>query len=268
MKSTSEAYSERLKMTGLETQLREALVAQRADELYQQFSSEPQYKVMVGEFVEELGNSMIESIATSIGDVEPDEKEEILVEYRAEVLPQLREQLDNPEQLRQIVTEQAINQYITSGELRAKMAPQFKEMKEDEDFDIDDESMANFERAYEKVFEYAQENDRILNRLSEVAEAEGLEKAIQKETRYGIIRERFPTPESFRDYSVKAQKNIKSLFQEMSSVLMADGEAGKFIGGMLGATGSAIEKMMEMGEKLIADYFDKTIQEIYNPQTE
>jgi len=200
----------------LETQLRETLVEQRADELYQQFSSEPQYKAMVGEFVEELSSSMIESIATSLGDVEPDEKEEMLSKYRAEVLPQLRAQFDNPEQLRQIVTEQARNQYMTSDELRAKMGTQFSEMRKSDDFDIDESAMTNFKRAYEKVFEYAQENDRILNRLSEVAEAEGLEKATQKATRYAIIRERFPTAESFRDYSLRAQENVKSLFQEIS----------------------------------------------------
>lgn len=251
----------------LETQLREALVEQRADELYQQFSSEPQYKAMVTEFVDELGNSMIESIATSIGDVEPEEKKEMLTKYRADVLPQLRAQFDNPEQLRQIVTEQARSQYMTSDELRAKMAPQFKEIKEDEDFDIDNEAMTNVEKSYKKVFEYTKENDRILNRLSEIAKAEGLEKAIQKETRYEIIRERFPTPELFREYSLRAQENIKSLFQEMSSALMADGEAGKFIGGMFGAIGSAMEKMRKMGEKLTPDYLDKTIQEIYSLQT-
>ncbi|MAH03737.1 hypothetical protein CMI39_03040 [Candidatus Pacearchaeota archaeon] len=252
----------------LETQLKEALVKQRADELYQKFSFEPQYKIMIGEFVEELGNSMIESIATSMGDLKPDEKDEMLEEYRAKVLPQLRTQFDNPEQLRQIFTEQARNQYMISDELRAKMAPQFKEMKEDEDFDIDDEAMTNFERTYEKIFKYAEENDKILNKLSEIAKAEGLEKAIQKETIYEIIRERFPTPESFREYSLRTQENIKSLFQEMPGTLMADGEVGKFMGGMIGAIGSAMEKMMKVGEKLTADYLDRTIQEIYNPQTE
>lgn len=247
----------------LETQLREALVEQRADELYQQFSSEPQYKAMVGEFVEDLGNSMIESIATSLGDIEPEEKEEMLSGYRAEILPQIRAQFDNPEQLRQIVTEQARNQYMTSDELRAKMGTQLREIRESEDLDIDESAMTNFEKAYEKVFDYAQENDRILNRLSEVAEAEGLEKATQKETRYAIIRERFPTAESFRDYSARAQENVKTLFQEMSSALMADGEAGQIMGGMFGAMGSAMEKMMKVGEKLTTDYLDKTIQEIY-----
>ena len=253
----------------LETQLRESLVEQRAEELYQQFSSEPKYKAMVGEFVEELDSFMIGSIATSMGDdIGPDEKEEMLAEYRSEVLPQLSAQFDNPKQLRQMVTEQARNQYMTSGELRAKMSPQIKKMKEDEDFDIGDDAMTNFERAYEKVFEYAEENDRMINRLTEIAEAEGLEKATQKETRYEIIRERFPTPESFRDYSARFQENIKNLCQEMSRALMADGEAGQFIGGMLGVMGNAMEKMMRVGEKLTADYLDKTIQEIYSPQTE
>lgn len=246
----------------LETQLRDALVEQRADELYQQFLSEPRYKAMIGEFVEDLGNSMIESISTSFGDVEPDEKEEMLSEYREKVLPQLKAQFDNPEQLRQIVTEQAKNQYMTSNELRAKLDSNFKEMR-DEDLDIDESAMTNFERVYEKVFEYTQENDRILKRLSEVAETEGLEKATQKTTRYAIIKERFPTAESFRDYSTKAQEDVKNLFKEMSSALMADGEAGKVIGGMLGAIGSAMEKMMKVGEKLTADYLDKTVQEIY-----
>jgi len=200
----------------LETQLREALVQQRADELYQQFSSEPQYKTMVTEFVEELGNSMIESIATSMGDIEPDEKDEMLADYRAEVLLQLRAQFDNPEQLRQMVTEQARNQYMTSDELRAKLGPQIKSLREDEDMGIDDESMSNFERAYETVYGYAADNDRMLGRLSEIAEAKGLEKAISKETRYELIRERFPTPESFREYSASSFLVLGSFSSSLS----------------------------------------------------
>ncbi len=253
----------------LETQLREALVQQRADEMYRLFSSEPQYKTMLVELAEEFGNSMIKSIETYIEeDIGEDEKKEMLASYQAEMLPQIRAQFDNPNLLRQIITEQARNQYMTSGELRAKSNTHFKEMRESEGFDIGEDAMANFERAHEKVFEYAQENDRMLNKLSEIAETEGLEKATQKETRYAIIRERFPTPESFRDYTTRNQKNIKNLFQEMSDALMADSKAGQYIGGMLNEMGNAIEKMMRVGEKLNTDYLDKIVQEIYGSQVD
>jgi hypothetical protein len=251
----------------LETQLREALVEQRADEIYKQFTSKNQYKAMVGEFIEDLGNSIIESIAISLGDIEPDEKEKMLAKYRAEFLPKINAQFDNPEQLRQIFTEQARNQYMTSDELRAKMVIQVREIRESEDLGIDECAMTNFEKAYEKVYEkvfdYAQVNDRILKRLSEIAEAEGLEKATQKETRYVIIREIFPTVDSFRNYSTRDYENVISLFQEMSNAFVAEGEAGQLMGGMFGAIGSVMVKLMEVGEKITADYLDKTIQEIY-----
>ncbi len=216
------------------------------------------------EYALDLGDSMVESMISSMGeDIEPDEKEEMLKDYREEVLPQIREQLDNPQQFRQMINDQAKKQYMTTEQLRAEIESHTAQLRGDEDVEIDEDALINFERAYEEVFEYTAENDRIVGRLVEIAERDGLEKAIQKETRHEVIRERFPTPESFREYSLKAQESIKSVFQGMSGALMADGEAGQIAGSMNGAMGGAIDKMLRINEKLQRDYVERTITEIY-----
>ena len=63
----------------LELQVRGDLIQQRTDELVKYASESPNCRTMVTEIVETIGDSMIESIASSIGDVDEEEKKEMLL---------------------------------------------------------------------------------------------------------------------------------------------------------------------------------------------
>lgn len=252
----------------LESQVREALVERTAGELYQQFSTDLVYKAMVTElvheFVEDLGSSMIESISSSLGDeMEDEERKEMLQEYRAEVMPKVRAQFDNPEQVRQMAYQQAQNQYKSLRQLRAELKPQFKQLRE-EDLEIDETALQGFEKSFEGLFQYVRNNDKIVRRLTEIAENEGLEVASKKETGYRVIREMFPTADDYRAYATKGLESMRKFFQQARGSLMADGEAGQIIGSMVGATGKAIEKLMQRSERVQSNYLEKKIKEIYD----
>lgn len=147
---------------------------------------------------------MIDSMASTFGDFDDEEKAEMRQEYRKEVLPQIETQLNNPEQLRQTMYKEARNQYMSVRQLKAKLRPPFAKLREDDE--IGEDVIAGYEKAYDGLFEFFRINDRIVRRLAKVAETEGIDKAIQEETRYAIIREMFPTS---KEYSAFLQKNRK-----------------------------------------------------------
>lgn len=251
-------------MVGLEKRLRESLIEQRADELFNQFSSEPQYKEMVCELVKES----IKDFLTSFGDI--DATDEILANHLVDLETKMKSQYDDPKQLRSMLIEQARKDYMTFDEFKLGMISKIEGLenmvgaeKGIKDFKLSDVVTNNLEKFYGKLSEYVQENERIIDRLTEIAGKEGLEKAIQKETRYEIIREKFTTSESFREYFLKARENKKYIFTELSNAFIEGSEIEQIIGEMIKSSFKSIEKMTEIQYKLGTDYFNKTIQEIY-----
>jgi len=248
-------------MVSLETQVRKALIDQRADELVRYASENPEYKAMSIELVEIMMDSMIGSMASALGDVDEEEMAEMRQEYRKEVLPQVQAQFDNPEQLRQTMYEQARNQYMSVRQLKAKLKPHLADLRKDEE--IGEDVVADYEKAYEGLFEFVRTNDRMVRRLAKVAETEGVDKATQKETRYAITREIFSTPEEYRAFAQRGREVAKNFYQQAQSALMTDGEMGQALGGMFGAMGKVMEKAQEMAQKIRGKYLEKTIKEIY-----
>lgn len=252
----------------LESQVREALVQKRTDELVKYASESPNYRTMVTEIVEALGDSMIELIVSSLGDIDEEKEKEMITDYRAEVLPQIRAQMDNPQQTRQIMEEQARNQYLSYRQLKTKIGSavgQLRTINEDADKDeaIDETALKGFEKSFEGMFQYARTNDKIVRRLTRIAEQEGLDVATQKETGYRVIRELFPTPNDYRAYASRGLENMRKFFQQAQSSLTADGMTGQLVGSMMGAMGKVMEKALEIGKRVEGDYLEKTIKEIY-----
>lgn len=248
-------------MAGLETQVRKALIEQRADELVRYASENPEYKSMTTELVKTMMDSVIGSRASVFGDIDEEEMAEMRQEYQKEVLPQIEAQFDNPDQLRQTMYEQARNQYMSVRQLKAKLRPHFADLREDDE--IGEDVVAGYEGTYEGLFEFVRTNDKIVRKLAKVAETEGVDKATQKETRYDIIREMFPTPKEYRAFTQRGMEAVRNFYQQAQSALMADGEMGQDLGGMFGAMRKVIEKAREMAQKIQGNYLEKTIQEIY-----
>ncbi|MEK6938237.1 MAG: hypothetical protein AABX04_04295 [Nanoarchaeota archaeon] len=248
-------------MKSLETQVREALISQNAEELVKCTVEFPEYKAMAVELAETVFDSMVEQMAPTLRDADEEEKAEMRQEYRKEVLPQIQAQFDNPEKLRQTMYKHARNQYMSVRQLRAKLKPHFAEMREDEG--IDEGVAANYERAYEGLFEFVKTNDEIIRRLTKVAKTEGIDKATQKEARYAVIKEMFPTPDEYRTFAQRGMEVVRNFYQQAQSALMADGELGQDMGMVFEAMGKAIEKAQESVQKIQGNYLEKTIQEIY-----
>lgn len=248
-------------MIGLETQVREALIDQRANELVRCISEYPEYKSRVTELVETMADSIIGSMASAFGDIDEKEMTKMKQEYRKEVLPQIQAQFDNPEQLRKIMYEQARKQYISVKQLKAILRPHFADMREDGE--IGEKVIADYEKSYEGLFEFIKTNDRIVRRLAKVAKKDGIDKATQKETRNSVIKKMFPTPDEYRTFAQGGMEAIKSFYQQAQSALTADGEMGQALGGIFGAMGQLMEKAQEMNQKIQGNYLEETIQEIY-----
>lgn len=252
----------------LESQVRKVLIQQRTDELVRNATENPNYREMVTEMVETTGDLMIESVASSLGNVGEEEKKEMLAEYRAEVLPQIRTQMDNPQQLRQLMGEQAKNQYLSSRQFKTKIGSQIKKLrifneKAEEDEAIDETALRDFEKSFEGIFQYVMINDKIIRKLTTIAEQEGLDVATQKDTRYRVTRELFPTPDAYRAYATRGLEDTRKVFQQAQSSLMADGMGGQLMGSIIGAIGKVMEKALEIGGRVEGDCLEKTIKEIY-----
>jgi hypothetical protein len=263
-----------MKTKSLESQVRECLIQQRADELVKSASENPNYKSMVIEIVETIGNSMIESMATNMGDVDEEERKEMLGSYREEFLPQIKEQIteqiDNPQQLRQLMEESARNQYLSYREMKAKLGSAFeglRKLNESADLDetlMDETALQEFEKSFEGMFQYVKINDKIIRKLAKIAKEEGLEVATQKETGYNrVIREMFPTADDYKEFALRGIEDMRGFFQQAQSSLVSDGIEGKIMGSVICGMEKSVDKLMELGNAISNSYLEKTIKEVY-----
>ena len=232
----------------LESQVRGALIQQRTDELVRYVVENPNCGTMITEMVETLGDSVIESIVSSLGlDVDEEEMAEMRQEYRKEVLPQVQAQFDNPQQLRQLMEEQVKDQHLSYRQLKAKFGSVIKRLREtnkdaDADEVIDEKALQSFEKSFKGILQYARTNDRIVRRLAAIAELEGLDVATQKDTRYRVTRELFPTPAAYRAHLTRRLEETREFFLQAQSSLMADGMAGQLMGRIICSNNKVFKK--------------------------
>lgn len=248
-------------MEGLETKVREALIEQRAEELYKSTSENPEYKVIATELMENFVNSLVSSLINSLGKFDEKEKQEMMQEYKAEFLPQIKAQFENPKQFKEMIYEQVKNQLMSYRQLKAKLKSHFTDLRKDEE--IGEDVAKEYEKTYEGLFKFAKTSDKIVKELIKIAEKEGLEKATRKETRYTVIRKLFPTAEEYKQFSIKGLEEVRKFMHQAQNTLMADGETGKLMAGMFGAMSDLLEKAVDTTEKVQGKYLEKTIQEIY-----
>ena len=245
-------------MSKLEKQVRQALIEQKTDELIRCVSENPEYKSLVNE----LAETMIETILASTisEEMDEEEKEEAKQELRKEVLPNLKSQYDNPEQLRQLMYEQAKKEYTSLRQFKAVLKAHFSEIRQDEELRG---VAAEYEKAYKGLLKYYRIKDKIIRRLAKIAEKEGVDKAVQKDTKYAVIREFFPTPDKLRNFVLGNSQAVSNFYSQAKSALMADGESGQAAGEMVGCEEKAMKKAQEIVERMQGDSTEKMIKEIY-----
>jgi hypothetical protein len=248
-------------MERLETKVRKALIDQKTDELVRYASENPEYKAITSELIETLIDSIADAMVSVFEDADEEEIAKMKQEGRKKVLPQVRAQFDNPEKLRQTMYEQAVNQYMSVRQLKEKLKPHFADIKEDRE--ISGDVVADYEKAFEGLFKVVKTNDKIVRKLTKVAKTEGIDKAIQKDTRNSVIKEMFPTPDEYRAFAQRGMEAVRDFYQETQRALMADGKTGQALGGIIGAMEKVMKKAQEMTQKIQENYLEKTIQEIY-----
>lgn len=204
-------------MQTLEVQVREALINQRAEELFSYASENPE---KVNDFFETEKGSMAGSVASAFGGADKKKAAKIKCGFIKKVWPLMRALVSGPEELRQMTYEQARREYIPARELKAKISAELATISECGE--PSNKSVAEYEKALAAGLEITRANDRIVKRLAKVAKTEGLDKAVQKETRYAVIREMFPTPKAYRAAFVQRGMEIAESLRQAHKALVSD----------------------------------------------
>ncbi len=247
-------------MKSLEAQVRAVLIEQKTDELIRFTSEYPQYKSIVTKFAGSIMDSIVDSATSFLGDANKEEIEEIRQESRKEFLSQVQAKFDNPEQLRQMMYEQARNQYMSTEQVKSRLSYYLTNMKQTEKLS---KVINNLEKTCEGLFEFIKTNDSIVEKLVRIAEREGVDKATQKETRYAVVKKMFPTSKEYRAFLKKGEEIAMDLIQQSQNALMADAKAGQHLSGVVGTIGKEVRKLRESFHKVYGTYLDKTVQDIY-----
>jgi len=252
----------------LESRVREALIEESTKEFVKYANRHPNYRNIIEKVTAMTGKAIVEFIA-STGEIDEEEKKEMLKEYKKEILPQVREQMNNPEKLRETMKKQLQDKYISTQQLKAKMNSELNKLRDyNKDLErkdaLKEKTFQDCEESFKELYEYAKNNDKFIRKLAVIAKKEGLEVAIQKDTRYKVVRELFPTPADYRTHANEGTEKMRKVFTQLQNSFMASNkEIGQLMGNMLGIMSETIEKGKEMAKKLQGDYTEKLIREIY-----
>jgi len=247
----------------LETQVRNALVEEQAQELLQQFQSPEsieRIKNLTQRAINELVNSII-SAAESSEPLEEEEKEEMRKELTESIAPKAYESCCSPKELRKLAYLSARSCYRSTKQIRRLLKKHFASLKADGE--IEQGILEDVEEGYEDLFKYGKIKDKMVKELAEIAREEGIEVATQKQTRYAIIRKMFPKPEQYREVLQGAMRGIQDCFKNGQERMMCDGAAGRIIAGMYGEGERLIREATETTGTSEENYLEKTIREIY-----
>lgn len=242
-------------MAGLETQVRNALIEQRTDELVE-CTKDPRYKAAMEDTVQMILDSLMPALQK---EVKMDEQE--AAEFRAdmgkEILPQLNAMLNNPEQLRQRMYETAKKEYMPAKSFKARLDKQCRKLG------LPKEPEEQYRRSHEPAINSARKKDRLVARLAKIAKQEGLDKALQRETQYALVRELYPTPQDYRASAEQAGQAALVFTQQVQAPLMADGTYGRRLGMAFGATNAIVKNLMDKHRELRDIYLERKIKDIY-----
>lgn len=229
---------------GLAKDVLEALIVQRAEQDYQ-LLKDLKYKKLTNEF--------IEIVLDSINDEEDREK----------IKPKLHElsvDFSDSKQLRKKAYESAKNYYRTKEDLDLEIEGLCKQLVDG--CDIQEKELQEIRETCEGRYDFIKMQGKFIDELVKIAEKEGLETAVAKETEYEVLRRMFPTAEDYFDLHLKFYESTINHFAKMGEVIeehtYEKSVAETFIG-----LSKASKLMLEyLLEKIVC----KEIKEIYNKE--
>lgn len=239
----------------LETQVRKALIEQETDELVKS-ASENLFRNTFNHIVDELIEEITQIIRTR---VQGAEGEEMLSEYKQLILSEVKEPLEDPETLREIMNANVQNRYIPyrlaqyGFEQNARLLIEYEQAS--------NEDVERFTRMYTSLLEIIRINDRLIRELTKIAKKEGVNKAVSKETQYAAIKKMFPTAESYRQFITRrTEVHKKHTKQVIITVAAIRGEE------LLKVMADKISQCSDKYQELIQlHHLESKIKEIYGP---
>jgi CheY-like chemotaxis protein len=248
----------------LESQVRQALIDERAEGLYQMYSSSDKPKETLEDISRELVDSVVEGYKRHERESNDPLDEEDIEDFRRECEESFQAQVSqmlDPDQLRETARQQAEREYMPEEGYRAEIQAQIEEAKKDGE--VDDNALAKYAESHEILFGLVRNRERMVKRLVEIAEKKGLEKATQKETRYAVIRELFPTREDYKAFQESITEKLEKFYLQAGDALMQDGEMGKLAGRIMSNMATVMPKIREKFKDMETEFLEKELDAIY-----
>lgn len=239
-------------MESLKNQVLEALIVRTSEEQYQKMLK-PEYKSILKSSVKSFFDSLLEGLGEGLGeDIKPNKEE------MSEIETLMEEQFSNPAALRESAYKQARSHWGTREGLSAQLGQFYKEL---EKASVEPEVIQEFKKLNEGCYSFLDNQNKIVEALVKIAEKEGIEKAVTRESQYKVTREIFPTEDEYVDYKLKGLKSMKQYLKQAQNIMMKDGIAGKMLGKVFGGVEKAFEGMQE---KLENDLIYEEAKKIYS----
>ncbi len=264
-------------MDELEQKIKDELIRQRADEIYQDMQ-DPKYleevrnaSVESAKKTSELVFSLIDGLFGLMGKAEDDEYmppdiKEKLDSLKSRVsekkdgvdFAKQAEEFSRPENMKKYAQEQAKAQYMTREDLDLLIKEQDDKLKE-----LGPDVAEEFKDVDKVIYALTAGNDEFIKRLSEYAGAKGFEEALKKETQYSILRFMYPTADDYIANQLKSIDVMKSFISKASDMVVGDDELSPMFSSLIGDLESGIDKINQAKEKILVDRIYKDIEKIY-----
>jgi hypothetical protein len=229
----------REKMVNLEQQIRNALIEERRDSLYEKFSTDD-YKRKIGGAMYKVFDVIMGRFQELSGEDEPiGDMEKGMMKVMMQV--QLSQML-NDESLKQMAYDFAKTTYMTKDEVIQNIEFMYSKLESMPGTNL--EALKKFKELNTQHLCSSDGNDYYVSKLVEIAEKKGVEHALRKETKYEIIRVKYPTAKEYiKSCLSNISRNMESL-DDVVPVMQMDGEAGRLVAILVQ---SAKESALEMG---------------------
>jgi len=181
---------EKILYKGLEKEIRETIIAQRVEALHKSLQTKK---------YDEIIEMFIKTIISTITD------EGFKQEVKQELTKTMNDIFLTPENMQEQAKQIAKSQYKSVKELDLILQEEYKNAKEKHGSRAG--IFEEFKGLNKGRYEFFEKQDKIMANLVKIAEKEGVEKALEKETNYSVIREVFPTPEDYINVFIKSSQS-------------------------------------------------------------
>jgi len=235
----------------IEVAIRGALIKREAEETFQLIQS-PEWKRRIDNFVRTVASTTFAQLKKDL-DKDMGSVDEFLAEVKKDVL--------SPEALRKTALETAKVRWQSRDVAETTMDGMYRELENTGEFGIN--ALSELKRAMSPVLKFYDHQDRVINILVNIAQREGLYKAVTKEAYYKAVRTVFPTAERYFIFRKRKEEAFKKVSSGVQKAFAMDGTMGKAYGAVFTGISKGLDEVMQ---EVKDDLLKREIKEIYNVQ--